>query len=154
MSKSKTSLGLWMTVVVGVMVMVVNAAEAALPGTVSSRVKTINTTLDQAEKSLEGNRLSTAERKVADAQRTLKEINDRYAGKFAADDPDYTAAVERLAAVAAKVEAAGKAAAGADDAKKKAQADNDALCKQWIDKLGPFVDGKSDQYLRLGLVQE
>ena len=126
------------------------AAQAALPSTVSSRVKTINMALDQVEKGLEADRLATAQRKLQEAQRYLKEIQDRYGGKFDASEPDYKAMTDRLAALAAKVDAAEKASAGAAAADKEAKAANEALCSQWIEKLGPFLDYKSDQYLRIG----
>lgn len=124
--------------------------DAALPSTVTARLKSVNAALDQADKALEADQLPTAQRKLKEAQRFQKEIQDRYAGKFDEADPDYKAMVDRMAAVTAKVEAKEKAAAGAAAANKEAKAANEALCKQWIDKLGPFVDRKSDQYLRIG----
>jgi len=132
------------------MAVVALAADAALPSSVASRVKKINAALDQVDKALELDRMTTAERKLTEANKTLKQINDRYAGKFDEKHADYKAMTDRLTATTAKVEAASKGAAAADAADKATKAANEALCQEWIDKLDPFIDRGGDQYLRIG----
>lgn len=126
------------------------AARAELPSTVSSRVKKVNAALDQVDKQLEADHLTTAQRKLTEAQKTAKEITDRYKDKFDESDADYKAMTDRLAAATAKVEAAAKAAADKEKSGKEAQAANEALCKEWTEKLKPFTDHKSELYLRVG----
>lgn len=128
----------------------VRTAVAELPHSVASTVKRINTTLDAAEKALDADHLTTAQRKIKDANKLVDQIKKRYGGKFDESDPDYKAMIDRLAAVTEKVDKAAGAAADAQAAGKEAEAANDALCKEWIDKLGPFIDHKSKDYLRIG----
>ena len=125
----------------------VNAAEE-LPSGVRSRVKQINTRLDQALKALEAKRLTTAQRKLKDAQKLRDEINKRYSGKFSPEQSTYKAMAERLAEVAAKVQAAERAAEDAASAAKKAKEAKEALSQSWIAKLEPFMDRKNELYLR------
>ena len=125
-------------------------AEAALPSSVASRVARINTVLNAAEKALDDDHLTTAQRKLDEANKILKEIHGRYAGKFDEADPVYKAMTDHLAAATTKVESAASAAAGAAEAGKQAEAANEALCEEWIGKLGPFIDRKSENYLRIG----
>ena len=125
-------------------------AEAALPSAVTSRIRSINSGLNQIDKALDSNRLDTAQRKLKEVQRIHKEIQDRYRDKFDEGDADYKAMTDRLAAAAAKVEAAAKTMAGAAAAQKEATQANETLCKEWVGKLKPFVDHKSDLYLRIG----
>jgi len=125
-------------------------AEAALPSAVTSRIRSINSGLDQIDKALDSNRLDTAQRKLKEVQRIHKEIQDRYSDKFDEGDADYKSMTDRLAAAAAKVEAAAKTMAGSAAAKKEATQANEALCKEWVGKLKPFVDHTSDLYLRIG----
>lgn len=126
------------------------SAMADLPSSVASRVKKVNTCLEAAETALDAGRLQTAQRKLKDAQRPLGEIEKRYAGKFDEKDPVYQAMLERLKATTAKVKAAEKEATDSETAGAAAEAGHEAQCQDWIDKLGPFVDRKSDQYLRIG----
>jgi hypothetical protein len=123
-------------------------AQQGLPSSVKSRVKRINTRLDQAVQALDLDRLTTAQRKLKEAQKILKEINDRYAGKFAADEPTYKAMTDRLAEVAARIQATETSAKDSADKAKKAREANEALCNAWVEKLSPFTDYKHDLYLR------
>ncbi|MFG0284677.1 MAG: hypothetical protein ACF8R7_09675, partial [Phycisphaerales bacterium JB039] len=125
-------------------------AAADLPSAVASRVKRISTACEAVDVALEADRLTTAQRKLDEANKYLDEIKSRYGGKFDETDPEYTAMLERLSATAAKVSAAETAAAGADDAAREVEAANEALCAEWIEKLAPFVDHKSDDCLRIG----
>jgi len=140
----------WAMVLVACAAGVARAAEEKLPSAVKSRVTRINSMLDQANKALEADRLTTAQRKIKDARKVMKEIQDRYAGKFSPEDPDYKAMAERLEATAKKVEDAAAAASASAEQAAKAKAENEALCKAWVDKLDPFVNYKSDLYLRMG----
>jgi hypothetical protein len=126
------------------------AQDSKLPGTVLSRVKKIRASLDQAVKALEADRLPTAQRKLKEAQRVLAEIEKRYAGKFSVDDPAYKSMMDRLAEVTGKIEAAAGAAQATADEANKAREENEALCKTWVDKLGPFVDRRSELFLPIG----
>ena len=137
------------TFVLALLVPAVPAA-ADLPSSVASRVKRINTMLDAVDTALEADRLTTAQRKIMDANKVLAEIEKRYAGQFDESDPDYVAMLEHLADAEARVNAAESAAAGADAAAEQAEAANEALCQEWIRKLRPFVDHDSDDCLRIG----
>jgi hypothetical protein len=125
-------------------------AGADLPSSVASRVKRINTALVAADEALENDRLATAQRKLKEANRYFDEIKKRYAGKFDESDPEYTAMLERLSASAAKVATAESASESAAAAAKNAEEANEALCKEWIEKLRPFIDHDSDDCLRIG----
>ena len=127
-----------------------STAAADLPSSVASRVKQINSALDAADQALEADHLQTAQRKLKDVQRLLKEIKDRYAGKFDENDAVYKAMLDHLAATTARVEAAEQQAAGSAAASAADKASHEALCQEWVAKLGSFVDHKSDQYLRVG----
>ena len=129
---------------------VARAAEDKLPSGVQSSVKRINSKLDQADKALEADRLTTAQRKITDARKLMKQIQDRYAGKFSPDHPDYKTMAEKLEATAKKVEDAAAAASASADQAATAKAENEALCKTWVEKLEPFVNHKSDLYMRFG----
>ena len=133
-------------------VIVPPVADAAdkLPSAVRSRIKRINQRLDQAVKAIEADRLTTAKRKLKDARKIHRQITDRYAGKFSADEPTYKAMTTRLAEVAEKIEGAASSAQDATAKSQKAKQASDALCQSWVAKLGPFVDRRSDLYLRLG----
>ena len=82
-----------------VTVQVAAGAEQGLPSGVSSRITKINTRLDQTLAALDADRLTTAQRMLEEAQKTYKEINDRYGGKFSPDEPSYKAVTARLATV-------------------------------------------------------
>ena len=129
---------------------IVANAHADLPSSVASRVKRINSALTAVDQALEKDRLMTAERKLKDANRYFKEIQDRYAGKFDESDPDYADMCRHLEETTARVEAARQAAADADAAGKEAEAAKEALCREWNAKLRPFVDHESDLYLPIG----
>ena len=150
MSRYARTAGVRAMAACGVIAMLATGAWAALPGGVGGRVRNINAALEQAEKALEADHLATAQRKLKDVDRFLKEIKDRDADKFDEADPDYKAMIDRVAAVTAKVRAAEKSAAGAAAADRDASEAREALCNAWIEKLRPFVDRKSDQYLRTG----
>lgn len=128
------------------------AARAAddLPSAVVSAIKRINAALDQVDKALEADRLTTAQRKIEEARKALKETEDRYGGKFSPDHPDFKAMKERLTASGAKVDAATKKAAESAAGAAEATAQNEALCAEWIGKLGPFTDHANDLYLPIG----
>ena len=141
-----------MACAMGVLALLVASTPAAadLPSSVASRVKRINTMLEAVDTALEADRLTTAQRKIKDANKVLEEIDKRYSGKFDESDPTYVAMLERLAAAESKVKAAEAAAAGADAAAEEAEATNDALCDEWIKKLRPFIDHDSEACLRIG----
>lgn len=125
-------------------------AAADLPSTVASRVKKVEAALTAADQAIEKGQMQTAERKLKEAERPLKEIADRYSGKFDENDPVYKAMVEHLAATTAKVKGEAAKEAGALAANAEARAKHEAHCQEWVDKLGPFVDHKSDLYLPIG----
>ncbi len=124
-----------------------SVAAADLPSSVASRVKKINTCLEAADQALDLDRLQTAQRKLKDTQRPLKEIRDRYTGKFDEKDAVYQAMLKRLETVTARVKAAEEEKEKGEAAGEAAKAANEALCHEWIDKLEPFVDRKSDSCL-------
>lgn len=129
---------------------VATAAEEELPGSIKSYVQRINNMLDQADKAMEADHLTTAERKVKEADKAIEEMTRRYSGKFSEDHPDYVAMIDHHKATSEKLGlAAGAAAASAEDAE-NAKAENEALCQAWVDKLGAFVDRRSEKYLRIG----
>jgi hypothetical protein len=130
--------------------LLVTSAHADLPSSVASRVKRINSALTAVDSALEKDQLMTAERKLKEANRYFKEIQDRYAGKFDEGDLDYAAMSEHLEQATARVEAAKNAEAAAEAAGAEAEAAKEALCSDWHDRLAPFVDYKSDQFLPIG----
>jgi hypothetical protein len=154
MFTNKIPTGLIRCLLVGLMLLMVagelRAADEALPSSVKSYVKRISGMLDQADKSLQADRLTSAQRKIKEANKTLAELQKRYAGKFSEDHPDYKAMTDRLAAITERVEAAANSEADAAGQAAEAEAKNEALCNTWVEKLGPFVDYDSDLYLRIG----
>lgn len=127
-----------------------SSAAADLPSSVASRVKKIESCLTAAEEALDLDRLPTAQRKLKDAQTPLKEIEDRYTGKFDENDAVYQAMLEHLAAVTAKVKSAEEAKEKGDAAEGAASAAHEALCREWAEKLRPFVTHDSDSCLLIG----
>ena len=125
-------------------------AFAGLPGAVASRVKKIEKSLAAAEQALAAGRLQTAQRKLKETERPLKEIRSRYAGKFDENDSVFRAMIDHLTTVTSRVRAAERDAAGSAAAGAAEKAKHEALCKEWVDKLRPFVDRRSDKYLRIG----
>jgi len=127
-----------------------STAVADLPSSVASRVKKIESCLTAAEEALDLDRLPTAQRKLKDAQTPLKEIEDRYTGKFDETDAVYVAMLEHYAAVTARVKAAEEAKEKGDAAEGAAAAAHEALCREWVLKLQPFVTHSSDSCLLIG----
>ncbi len=128
----------------------VTGAIEELPGAVRTDIKRINRVLKKAIEVLEAERLNTARRKLREAKKLHKQITDDYAGKFSKDEPTYKAMTERLAEVVEKIAEAENLAREVVAKSKKLWQTTDALCKSWIARLGPFVDSRSDLYLRIG----
>ena len=128
----------------------VTGAIEELPGAVRTDIKRINRVLKKAIEVLEAERLNTARRKLREAKKLHKQITDDYAGKFSKDEPTYKAMTERLAEVVEKIAEAENLAREVVAKSKKLWQTNDALCKSWIARLGPFVDRESDLYLPIG----
>ncbi len=142
----------WLVVVLFTLSVFTSAASAEdpLPSSVSSSIKRINSMLDQAVKGLEADRMTTAERKLADAKKELETLKKRYSGKFPEDHSEYVAMLNRLDEVAKLVESGAGAAAEVAQQQAEAKAKNDALCQEWADKLAPFTKHGDEKYLRIG----
>ncbi len=123
------------------------ARAEALPSAVASRVRQINTTLNAIEQALDREQLTTAQRRLVEVQRTHKEIQDRYAATFDPKHPDFATMHERLQAVTARVEAAGQAAEQAKAVGDEAKAANEALCREWLVRIKPFLTRGEAHYL-------
>ena len=149
-SRLRTAPGTVLCVMVLFMGMLVASAHADLPSSVASRVKRINSALTAVDSALEKDQLMTAERKLKEANRYFKEIQDRYAGKFDEADPVYATMCEHLEQATARVAAAKSMEADAEAAGREAEAAKEALCSEWHDKLAPFVDHRSDHFLPIG----
>jgi len=108
------------------------ATETKLPGGGASRLKSINSELDKAEKALSTgagtdlDRARRAEQNLKRAQGYKNEIETRYAGKYPADHPDVAGTFGRLAALEKRVQSAGQGAAAAEESKRQAQAAEEA----------------------------
>jgi len=102
-------------------------ASAKLPGGVSSRLKSIQSELDKAEKALKVgagtavDRARRAEQYLKRASRYKSEIEKQYAGKYSEDQPDVAAAFGRLAALEKSVKAARQEAVAAEEVERKAK---------------------------------
>jgi hypothetical protein len=106
--------------------------------------------LDQTDKALEADRLTTAQRKITDVRKVIKEIQDQYAGKFSPKHADCKAMAERREAMAKKVEDAAAVASRSAEQAARGRPENEALRKAWVEKLEPFANCRSDLYPRIG----
>ena len=129
--------------------LVADAAEK-LPRAVRSRIQQINLRMDKAMEVLDAERLNTARRKLRESRKILKEITNRYGSTFSTDDPTYRAMTDHMAKVAARIEAVKRSALEVNAKSERIWRTNDALCRTWIAKLGPFLDHKNALYLRTG----
>lgn len=151
-------------------------AHSKLPGGVTSRIKKMNKELDKVEKKLAkgaGTPVDRANRAKLDLKRAkgiMKEIENRYAGQFAQDHPEFQIAVARLASVEqahsqalgiavkeqnqlaeqeqARISAENEEAArlvrekqAVEDAEEAARASKLASCSSWDSKLTEFTYG-------------
>jgi hypothetical protein len=123
---------------------------SGLPNSVTSRISTINAALDAVETALAKNQLQTASTKLKNAQKIMDEIHDRYSDKIPDGNEDIKAVTYRLNEVSAKYNQAETAAAKASAEELESQEKKEAQSREWIEKFSPFVDPKSDLYLRIG----
>jgi hypothetical protein len=126
------------------------APASDLPSAVVSQLKKIDAALTAAAASLEKNQLQTANRRLDEAKKLMSEVQTRYGVKIPAGNAEMKTAVERLEAVGARVSQANAAAAAAAAALAATEQQRQAQSKEWMAKLAPFFDYKSDLYLRMG----
>lgn len=127
-----------------------SAEPSALPSSVTSYLKRIETSLEAAVTALEMNRLQTAGTRLEQAQKLMQEVQTRYGSKIPAEDPQMKAATERLAAVETKVKQAQSSAAASAAEEAAIKQKKEAQSKEWMARFAPFRDFKSDQYLLIG----
>jgi hypothetical protein len=123
---------------------------APLPSAVASRVKNIEAALVVIEQALNNNQLTTAQRRLVDANKILKEINDRYKGTFSENDPEYSAMIVRFNAATkgiADAEELARLAKEAEEAAKRAKEEQSA---RWIQRFAPFLEAKGEKDLPIG----
>lgn len=123
---------------------------SALPSSVVSRLKQIETALDAVTTALEKSQLQTASTKLTQATKLMDEIQKRYADKIPAGDAQMKAATERLAAITEKVTQAQSTAAASAAAAAEIKRLKEEQSGQWMAKFSPFCDPRSDQYLLIG----
>jgi len=121
-----------------------------LPSAVASRVRTIETSLVAIEQALNNNQLTTAQRRLGDANRVMKEITDRYKGTFNENDPVYSAMVARLDAATQAVADAEELARLAKEAEELAKKAKEELSANWITRFAPYLDSNSGKDLPTG----
>ncbi len=126
------------------------APASDLPSAVVSQLKKIDAALTAAAASLEKNQLQTANRRLDEAKKLMTEVQTRYGAKIPADNGQMKAAIERLNAITTQVSEANAAAAAAAAALAATEEQRQAQSKEWMAKLSPFFDYKSDLYLRMG----
>jgi hypothetical protein len=126
------------------------ATASELPSAVVSQLKKLDTALTAATASLEKNQLQTANRRLDEAKKVMSEIQTRYGAKIPAGNAQMTTAAERLNAIAAKISDANANAAAIAAGQAAAKEKMEAQSKEWMAKLRPFFDYKSDLYLRMG----
>lgn len=126
------------------------APASDLPSAVVAQLKKIDTALTAATAALEKGQLQTANRRADEAKKLMSEVQTRYGAKIPPDNAQVTAATERLNAVADQVSQANAAAAAQAAAQAAAKQQKETQSKEWIAKLAPFFDYKSESYLRVG----
>ena len=109
------------------------AAGAKLPGGVTHRLKKIEKILDGKGR--------------GDPFKIMEEIEKRYGAEIPAGHPQIKSVKDRLAALKAENEAAAEAKADAAATAAQAAAQKEAMSKEWVAKLEPYVDYKSPKYL-------
>ncbi len=126
------------------------APPSDLPSSVTTRLDKMNTALNAVETSLAKNQLQTAKRRLTEATKLMDEIQQRYSKNIPADNATMKTAVERLKTVSAAYNQAEAEEAAAAAARAEIEAKQKAQSQEWIAKLSPFFDYKSDQYLLMG----
>jgi len=121
-----------------------------LPSAVVSQLKKLDTALTAATTALEKNQLQTANRRLDEAKKVMDAIQTRYGSKIPAGNAQMKTATERLKEITARVSDANANAAAIAAAEAAAKQQRETQSKEWIAKLAPFFDYKSDLYLRMG----
>lgn len=119
----------------------VPAAGPAMPSFVASRLKGITSSIDNAKEWLDKGNVRSARNTLNRAADQMKEIEERYAGKYPPDHPDVVAAKEGLEALerAVAAEEAKAGAAKAEAAARAAQAAKES--EEWVKRLEPYATG-------------
>ena len=141
------------TFIVLMILLVVTSASiltAQLPSTVSSRVTKIEAALTAIEQALSKDQLSTAQRRVGEVNTIMKEINDRYKGKFDESDPVYVAMMTRLSVVMKAIADAEGQSNSAKEAEELARKAKEELSAKWIGRFAPYLDAKGAKDLPIG----
>ena len=136
-----------------VILIVVSSASiltAQLPSTVSSRVTKIEAAIVAIEQALKKDQLSTAQRRLSEINVIMKEINDRYKGKFEENDPVYVAMITRLDAATKAISDAEGLSSSAKEAEELAKKAKEELSAKWIQRFAPFLEAKGEKDLPTG----
>lgn len=123
---------------------------AQLPSTVSSRVTKIEAAIVAIEQALKKDQLSTAQRRLGEINVIMKEINDRYKGKFEENDPVYVAMITRLDAATKAISDAEGLSNSAKEAEELAKKAKEELSAKWIERFAPYLDAKGEKDLPIG----
>lgn len=118
-----------------------------LPGGVTHRLNKVEPSLESAEHVLSDGgsrgtddyRIEQAVYCIKNAEGFIKEIESGYADHI--DHPDVKAAMKRIAEVKEQLNRFTKTAAEKAALAGEAEAQRDALCAEWLKKLGPYVTG-------------
>jgi hypothetical protein len=116
-------------------------AGPAMPSFVVSRLKGITSSINNAKEWLDKGSVRSARNSLNRAVDEMKEIEERYAGKFPPDHPDVASVKENLHALeqAVAAEEAKAEAVKAGAAARAAQAAKES--EEWIERLKPYATG-------------
>lgn len=116
-------------------------AGPAMPSFVVSRLKGVASSIDGAKQLFDGGNVRSARNTLNRAADQMKEIEERYAGKFPPDHPDVVAAKDGLEALeqAVAAEEAKEGAAKAEAAARAAKATEES--EEWVKRLEPYAAG-------------
>lgn len=135
-------------------------AGPAMPSFVASRLKGVASSIDSAKQWLDRGNVRSARNTLNRAAEQMREIEERYAGKFPPDHPDVVAVKETLETLEQAV-AAEEAKAGAAKAEAAARAAQAAQAsEEWAGRLKPYATGAGqpghdpDRYFIGGFTEE